>query len=149
MNSLKIAVMMAALMALFLVVGHLVGGQMGMVFAFVLAVAMNLGAYWFSDKLILKMYKARPVAETDHPLLYRVVHRVATQAMMPPPKIYIMPTRAPNAFATGRDQDHAAVAVTEGLLAMLTEDDWPLLLEEITRRELTVVDSLFQNYEKI
>ena len=123
MNGLKIALMMAALMALFLVVGRLVGGQMGMMFAFVLAVVMNLGAYWFSDKLILKMYRARPVNETDHPLLYRVVNRVSSQAMMPVPKIYIMPTRAPNAFATGRDQNHAAVAVTEGLLAILTEDE--------------------------
>jgi len=123
MNGLKIAVIMAALMALFLVVGRMVGGQSGMVFAFVLAAAINLGAYWFSDKLILKMYHARPVTETDHPLLYRVVNRVATQAGMPVPKMYIVPTRAPNAFATGRDQDHAAVAVTEGLLTLLSEDE--------------------------
>lgn len=123
MNSLKIAVMMAALMALFLVVGQTLGGQSGMVFAFVLAAAMNLGTYWFSDKLILKMHKARPVTETDHPRLYRVVHRVSTQANMPLPKMYIMANRAPNAFATGRDQEHAAVAVTEGLLALLNEDE--------------------------
>ena len=123
MNGLKIAVIMAALMAVFLVMGRMVGGQSGMLFAFVLAAALNLGTYWFSDKVILKMYRARPVTETDHPLLYRVVRRVASQAMMPLPKIYIVPTRAPNAFATGRNQDHAAVAVTEGLLTLLSEDE--------------------------
>ncbi len=123
MNSLKITLMMAALMTLFLVVGQTVGGQSGMLFALVLAAAMNLGTYWFSDKLILRMHKARPVTEADHPMLYRVVHRVATQANMPLPKMYIMANRAPNAFATGRDQEHAAVAVTEGLLALLNEDE--------------------------
>lgn len=123
MNSLKIAVLMVALMALFLGVGRMLGGQTGMVFAFVLAAALNLGAYWFSDKLILKMYGARPVSEADHPLLHRVVNGVASQAMMPVPKIFIMPTRAPNAFATGRNKDHAAVAVTEGLLTLLNEDE--------------------------
>ncbi|MCD6250429.1 MAG: zinc metalloprotease HtpX [candidate division Zixibacteria bacterium] len=123
MNGLKIAVIMAALMALFLAVGHMVGGQSGMVFAFILAAAMNVGAYWFSDKLILKRYHARLVKEADHPLLYRVVHRVTSQAGMPVPKIYIVPTRAPNAFATGRNKDHAAVAVTEGLLTLLSEDE--------------------------
>lgn len=123
MNSLKIAVIMATLMALFLAVGHMVGGQSGMMFAFILAAAMNVGAYWFSDKMILKMYHARLVKEADHPLLYRVVNRVTSQAKIPVPKIYIVPTRAPNAFATGRNEEHAAVAVTEGLLTLLSEDE--------------------------
>ena len=123
MNSLKIAVIMATLMALFLAVGHMVGGQSGMMFAFILAAAMNVGAYWFSDKMILKMYHARLVKEADHPLLYRVVNRVTSQARIPVPKIYIVPTRAPNAFATGRNEEHAAVAVTEGLLTLLSEDE--------------------------
>jgi heat shock protein HtpX len=137
MNGLKIALLMAALMALFLTVGRMVGGQQGMVFAFFLAVAMNFGTYWFSDKLILKMYGARPVSEADHPLLYRVVHRVSSTAMMPPPKIYIMPTRAPNAFATGRNKDHAAVAVTEGLLTLLSEDE----LEGVIGHEMAHIEN--------
>lgn len=94
-----------------------------MVLAFVLAAGMNFFSYWFSDKMVLKMYRARPVSESDHPRLVRVVGRVAAQAMMPTPKAFIVPTRAPNAFATGRNQEHAAVAVSEGLLELLTEDE--------------------------
>jgi len=123
MNSFKVVIMMLVLMALFMVVGYLVGGQSGMVIAFFLAAVMNFVSYWFSDKMVLKMYRARPVSETDNPRLYRVVRRVAAQAMMPPPNIFVVPTRAPNAFATGRNQEHAAVAVSEGLLAILTEDE--------------------------
>ena len=124
MNTIKVTMLMLFLMALFVAVGYMVGGQSGMVLAFVMAAVMNFIAYWFSDKVVLSMYKAREVKESDHPKLYRVVHRVAAQAMMPtPPKVYIVPTRAPNAFATGRDADHAAVAVSEGLLEILTEDE--------------------------
>lgn len=124
MNAIKVTMLMLFLMALFVVVGYMVGGESGMVMAFVMAAIMNFIAYWFSHKIILSMYKAREVKESDHPRLYRVVQRVAAQAMLPtPPKVYIVPTRAPNAFATGRDSDHAAVAVSEGLLELLTEDE--------------------------
>jgi heat shock protein HtpX len=124
MNSIKVTMLMLFLMALFVAVGYMVGGETGMMMAFVLAAIMNFIAYWFSDKVVLSMYRAREVKESDHPRLYRVVHRVAAQAMMPtPPRVYIVPTRAPNAFATGRDSDHAAVAVSEGLLEILTEDE--------------------------
>jgi heat shock protein HtpX len=124
MNTIKVTMLMLFLMAIFVVVGYLVGGEGGMVMAFVMAAVMNFIAYWFSHKIILSMYKAREVKESDHPRLYRVVQRVAAQAMLPtPPKVYIIPTRAPNAFATGRDVDHAAVAVSEGLLELLTEDE--------------------------
>ncbi|MEW5993405.1 MAG: zinc metalloprotease HtpX, partial [Candidatus Zixiibacteriota bacterium] len=87
------------------------------------AVGMNFFSYWFSDKIVLKMYRGRQIDENDHPRLFRVVRRVATQAMMPMPKVYIVPTKAPNAFATGRNAEHAAVAATEGLLEMLSEDE--------------------------
>jgi heat shock protein HtpX len=124
MNSLKVTMMMVALMILFMFVGYMVGGRSGMVMAFVLAAIMNFITYWFSAKIVLSMYRARPVTERDHPRLYRAVNRVAAQAMMPVmPAVYIVPSRAPNAFATGRDRDHAAVAVSEGLLELLTEDE--------------------------
>ncbi len=123
MNTLKVFFLMLALMLLFMWVGYMVGGNNGMIMAFLLAVAMNFFSYWYSDKLVLRMYRARPITETDHPRLYRVVRRVTTQAMVPVPKVYIVPTKAPNAFATGRNIEHAAVAATEGLLEILNEDE--------------------------
>ncbi|MFQ5499889.1 MAG: zinc metalloprotease HtpX [Candidatus Zixiibacteriota bacterium] len=123
MNGLKVTAMMLVLMLVFMTVGYLVGGQNGMILAFTLACAMNFFSYWFSDKMILRMYKAREVKESDHPRLYRVVKRVATLAMIEIPRVYIVPSKAPNAFATGRDMEHSAVAVTEGLLEILDEDE--------------------------
>lgn len=123
MNGLKVTAMMLVLMLVFMTVGYLVGGQNGMILAFTLACAMNFFSYWFSDKMILRMYKAREVKESDHPRLYRVVKRVATLAMIAIPRVYIVPSKAPNAFATGRDMEHSAVAVTEGLLEILDEDE--------------------------
>jgi len=138
MNSLKVTFMMLALMALFVAVGYMVGGQSGMVMAFVLAAIMNFLAYWFSDKMVLAMYRAKPVTEADHPRLFRVVHRVAQQSMMHSmPAVYIVPTRAPNAFATGRSVDHAAVAVSEGLLEILTEDE----LEGVIGHEISHIQN--------
>jgi len=115
--------MMLALMALFMWVGYMIGGQSGLAIAFVVATATNFFSYWFSDKLVLKMYRAREVTESDHPRLYRVVRRITAAAMIPMPKVYIVPTKGPNAFATGRNKEHAAVAVTEGLLSLLKEDE--------------------------
>lgn len=123
MNTVKVTIMMLALMALFMLVGYLVGGQGGLVFAFVLAAAMNFFSYWKSDKIILRLYKAREISENEHPRLYRVVRRVAQAAMVPMPRVCIVPSKAPNAFATGRDKENAAVAVTEGLLELLDEDE--------------------------
>lgn len=123
MNALKVTFLMLALMGLFMWVGYMIGGQSGLVIAFVLATAMNFFSYWFSDKIVLKTYRAREVTESDHPRLYRVVRRIATAAMIPMPKVYIVPTKGPNAFATGRNKEHAAVAVTEGLLSLLNEDE--------------------------
>jgi len=110
-------------MVVFMWVGYMFGGQNGMVMAFGLACVMNFFSYWYSDKIVLKMYRAHQITERDHPKLYRVVKRVATQAMIPMPKVYIVPTKAPNAFATGRNVEHAAVAATEGILEILTEDE--------------------------
>jgi len=122
-NALKVTFMMLALMALFMWVGYMIGGQSGLAIAFVVATATNFFSYWFSDKLVLKMYRAREVTESDHPRLYRVVRRITAAAMIPMPKVYIVPTKGPNAFATGRNKEHAAVAVTEGLLSLLKEDE--------------------------
>jgi heat shock protein HtpX len=121
MNNLKVAILMTALMALFLAIGYLVGGQGGLVIAFVLATVMNFVSYWYSDKIVLKMYKARLVDEKEHSRLYRIVKTVAMNAMIPVPKIYIVPSKAPNAFATGRNIENSAVAATEGLLEILND----------------------------
>lgn len=123
MNSVKVTILMVAMLALFAAVGYLIGGQGGMVIALVLAMGLNFFSYWFSDKLVLKMYKAREIKEADHPRLYTAVRRVSQKGMVPMPRVYIVPSKAPNAFATGRSPEHAAVAATEGLLEMLNEDE--------------------------
>jgi heat shock protein HtpX len=94
-----------------------------MVMAFAFAVLMNAGAYWFSDKIVLKMYRAQEVSEAEAPQLHATVHRLATAASLPMPKVYIIPTESPNAFATGRNPQHAAVAVTQGIMKVLTPDE--------------------------
>lgn len=121
MNSLKIAILMILLMGLLMTVGYYFAGQNGMIMAFVFASLMNFGSYWFSDKMVLKMYKAREVTEQEHSRLYRIVKNVTTQAMIPMPKVYIVPSKAPNAFATGRNLENSAVAATEGILEILDD----------------------------
>ncbi len=123
MNNLKVFLLMLSLMVLFMGIGYMLGGRNGMFLAFCVATAMNFFTYWYSDRMILRMYRAREIQESDHPKLYRVVRRIATEVTMPIPKVYIVPSEAPNAFATGRNAEHAAVAVTEGLLAILNEDE--------------------------
>jgi heat shock protein HtpX len=132
MNGVKITLMMLGLMVLFAWIGFLVGGNGGLVAAFVIAAIMNFVTYWYSDKIVLKMYRAREVTESDHPRLYTAVRRVSTSAMMPMPKVCIVPSRSPNAFATGRNDHHAAVATTEGLLELLNDDE----LEGVIGHEL-------------
>ena len=117
MNTLKTGILMSLLMGLFLVVGAIVGGQAGMLVAFVIAAGMNLFAYWNSDRVLLSMYGARQVDEHSAPELYRLVQRLAGAAHLPMPRVFISDNPQPNAFATGRDPDHAAVCVTQGLLA--------------------------------
>ncbi len=123
MNNFKTFALMAGLTALFAVIGNALGGQTGMFIAFGLAVAMNFFSYWFSDKIVLKMYGANEVTESDAPDLYRMVRNLATRAQLPMPKVYIIPNDQPNAFATGRDPQHAAVAVTEGIQRILSRDE--------------------------
>ncbi len=123
MNYARTALLLAAMTGLFLAVGYLIGGQGGMTIAFVIALAMNGFAYRHSDKLVLRMHRAQEVDAASAPQLYAIVARLAQRARLPMPRIYIMPNDQPNAFATGRDPQHAAVAVTTGLLKRLDEPE--------------------------
>ena len=114
---------MTALTALLVVAGQALGGQNGMVIAFGLACIMNIGTYWFSDRIVLRMYKAREVTQNETPELYTMVRELSTSAGLPMPKVYIIPGEAPNAFATGRNPYHAAVAVTEGIMRLLSKEE--------------------------
>lgn len=123
MNRFKTFILLTALTLLFLWIGALLGGRNGMVFAFFLACVMNFTSYWFSDKIVLAMYGAKPVSASEMPELHEIVGHLARKAGMPLPKIYVIPQRAPNAFATGRNPDHAVVAVTSGILEILDRDE--------------------------
>src|SRR3984957_6956118 len=123
MNTFKTYVLMSLLMGLFLVVGAAIGGANGMMIAFVIAAGMNLFAYWNSDKMLLSMYGARAVDENSAPDLWRLVARLASEAGLPMPKVYIAENPQPNAFATGRNPSHAAVCVTSGLLGQVNNEE--------------------------
>ena len=125
-NMLKTAVLMAAITALFMAIGSLLGGRQGMMLALVVALGMNFFSYWFSDKLVLKMYKAQEVNETSAPQFYAMVRDLAQRAQLPMPKVYLIDEAAPNAFATGRNPEHAAVAATTGILRVLSERELPM-----------------------
>ncbi|MFO7300930.1 MAG: zinc metalloprotease HtpX [Acidobacteriota bacterium] len=133
MSGLKTAVLLGGLSGLFLLIGGAIGGQSGLVVAFAFALLMNAGSYWFSDKIVLRMYRAREV-DAGHPL-YRITERLAQRAGLPMPKVYIIPDMSPNAFATGRNPQHAAVAATEGILRLLSEEE----LEGVMAHELAHV----------
>ncbi len=120
-NWLKTAILMAAIMALFGTVGVALGGVQGMLLAFAFGGAMNIWAYWNSDKMVLRMYNAREVDESSAPQFYRLVRELASNAGLPMPKVYVIDEAQPNAFATGRNPEHAAVAATTGILQMLSE----------------------------
>jgi heat shock protein HtpX len=122
-NTLKTTVLLAALTGLLIIVGSALGGTSGMVIAFVLAVAMNMGAWWFSDKLALSMSGAKPVSESEQPELHRMVEMLSARANIPKPAVYLIENDAPNAFATGRSPEKGAVAVTTGLLGLLDRDE--------------------------
>ena len=123
MNNLKTGVLLIALTGLLVWVGNLLGGHQGATMAFGFALLMNAGAYWFSDKLVLRMYKAQPVTEAESPELFGIVADLAQRAQLPMPKVYVIPSATPNAFATGRNPQHAAVAATSGILQILTRDE--------------------------
>jgi heat shock protein HtpX len=133
MNTFKTTLLLGALTGLLLLIGGWFGGRGGVVIAFIFAIVMNFGAYWFSDKIILRMYSAQEVTETQAPELYTMVRGLAMRASLPMPKVFIIPEEAPNAFATGRDEQHAVVAVTEGIMRILNTDE----LEGVLAHELT------------
>jgi heat shock protein HtpX len=122
-NLIKTWFLLTVLTCLLVLAGGAIGGQQGMVIAFVLAFVMNVGSYWFSDKIVLSMYGAQPVDEAQAPELYRIVRELAAEAKIPVPPIYIIQDDSPNAFATGRNPSHAAVAVTDGILRIMSEDE--------------------------
>ena len=132
-STLKTGLLLGAMSALLILLGGYFGGQGGVILAFIVAIAMNVGSYWFSDKIVLRMYNAQPVGP-DHPL-YRITARLADRAGLPMPKVYVIPDPSPNAFATGRNPDNAAVAATEGILRMLPENE----LEGVIAHELAHV----------
>ncbi|HSI59116.1 MAG TPA: M48 family metalloprotease, partial [Ideonella sp.] len=120
-NLLKTAVLMAAITALFMTIGNLLGGQQGMLLALVVALGMNFFSYWFSDKMVLRMYNAQEVDAGSAPQFYRMVQELAQKAGLPMPRVYLINEDAPNAFATGRNPANAAVAATTGILRVLSE----------------------------
>ncbi len=134
-NAVKTTLLLGLLTGIILAIGRLMGGNQGIVIAFVFAAAMNFGSYWFSDKIVLRMYSAQPVDEGQAPELYRIVRNLVAKNQMPMPKVYIIPTDTPNAFATGRNPDNAAVAVTEGILRLLRPEE----LEGVLAHELAHV----------
>jgi heat shock protein HtpX len=136
-NLVKTGVLLAALTVLLVLIGGALGGQHGMILAFGMAMIMNFGSYWFSDRIVLAMYRAQPVDEAQAPGLYRIVRTLATRAGIPMPRVYILPDEAPNAFATGRNPEHAAVAVTEGILRIMSEEE----LEGVLAHELSHVQN--------
>jgi heat shock protein HtpX len=134
-NVFKTGLLLAVLTAMLVLIGGAIGGQQGMVIAFVIALAMNFFSYWFSDKIVLAAYGAKAIDEAEAPRLYAIVHRLATRAGIPMPRVYMVPSETPNAFATGRNPQHAVVAVTEGIMRILDEEE----LEGVLAHELSHV----------
>jgi len=123
MNYIKTGLLLAALTMLFVWIGGYFGGQMGAIYAFMFALVMNVGAYWFSDKIVLRMYGAKEIDPKEVPELYAIVKELITPAGIPMPRLYITPQNSPNAFATGRNPSHAAVCVTQGILNLLNREE--------------------------
>jgi heat shock protein HtpX len=119
-NNLKTVFLLAALTALIVLMGKLIGGRSGMMVAFILALGMNFFSYWFSDKIVLKMYGAQEVDASQAPELHQIVEELSREAGIPKPRVYVVPNESPNAFATGRNPEHGAIAVTEGILRLCT-----------------------------
>jgi heat shock protein HtpX len=122
-NQIRTTILLAVMTALIIWVGQLLGGRQGMLIALIFAAGMNFFSYWYSDKLVLKMYRASEVAPGQFPELYETVQRLTQRAGLPMPKLYVIPQQAPNAFATGRNPEHAVVAVTEGLLKLMNHKE--------------------------
>src|SRR5882672_277191 len=134
-NILKTGLLLGVLTAILVLAGQAIAGEQGMIIGFVMAAIMNFVSYWFSDKIVLAMYRAQPVDEAQAPGLYAMVRRLATRAQIPMPRVYVIPSDTPNAFATGRNPEHAVVAVTEGIMRILDEEE----LEGVLAHELSHV----------
>jgi heat shock protein HtpX len=122
-NRIRTTLLLAVMTALILMIGQFLGGRQGMLIALVFAAGMNFFSYWFSDKIVLRMYSAQEVGPQDSPALYGMVQELCRRANLPMPKVYVIPQDAPNAFATGRNPEHAAVAVTQGLLKLMSREE--------------------------
>ena len=131
-NRIKTVLLLAGMTVFLIFIGKLLGGRTGMYLAFILALGMNFFSYWFSDKIVLKMYGAQEVSPADAPQLHQIVDELAREAGIPKPKVYIIPDDSPNAFATGRNPEHAAVAATEGIMRLLT----PMELKGVLAHEI-------------
>src|SRR3981081_4535456 len=136
-NTFKTAFLLTALTLLLMMIGRAFGGQNGMMIALAVAVAMNFVSYFFSDKIALSMYRAKPVTREELPRAYQIVERLSSKIGLPMPKIYVIPMESPNAFATGRNRQHASVAVTHGILGLLTDEE----LEGVLAHELGHVNN--------
>ena len=134
-NVFKTAILLALLTAMLVLLGGAVGGRQGMLVAFFIALVMNFVSYWWSDKIVLRMYGAQEISEAQAPGLYAMVHRLASKAGIPMPRVYLIPSDQPNAFATGRNPEHAVVAVTEGIMRILDDDE----LEGVLAHEISHV----------
>ena len=134
-NSFKTALLLGLMTGIILWIGQLFGGPQGMMIAFVFSLLLNFGSYWFSDKIVLAMYRARQVSEAEAPELYAIVHNIALRAGIPMPRLYIIPDESANAFATGRNPEHAVVAVTEGILRIMNREE----LEGVLAHEISHV----------
>jgi len=135
MNAVKTTILLGALTGLLVIFGNYLGGSQGATMALLIAGVMNFASYWFSDKIVLSMYRAQQIGPSDAPVLFRVVQRIAERNQMPMPKVYIVNNESPNAFATGRSPNHASVAATTGILRLLSEDE----LEGVMAHELAHV----------
>lgn len=133
MGTIKVILLLGLLSGILMGVGYLVARRAGVIVALIISALMNFGSYWFSDSIVLKMYNARPVSKQEAPFLYGAVESLAEKAKIPVPKLYVVPSATPNAFATGRNEDHAAVAVTTGILKILEKDE----LEGVIAHELS------------
>ena len=132
-NTIKTALLLGALTGLLMLIGGLIGGRGGVFIAFIFAVVLNFGSYWFSDKIVLKMYHAQEVSESSAPEFYSIVRNLALKAALPMPRLFIIPEETPNAFATGRNEKHAVVAVTQGIMRILNREE----LEGVIAHELS------------
>ena len=133
MNTLKVIILITSLSGLLMIVGYFIARRTGIVIALIISLLMNVGSYWYSDTIVLSMYNAQPVTRSQAPILYDLVEALSTKAKIPVPKIYVISENTPNAFATGRNEDHAAVAVTSGILKILSKDE----LEGVIAHELS------------